>query len=79
MIITEHYMTRPDGVELCKTVSDEGYYIRQMETGEVYDEAIDITPCPYTYEETDELIPAEITIEAKAAAYDILMGGDGNE
>lgn len=27
--------------------------IRQIETGYVYADAIDIVPCPYTYEETD--------------------------
>ena len=37
--------------------SDSGYRIRQIETGVLYDDAIDIQPCPYTYEETS--IPAE--------------------
>lgn len=37
--------------------SNEGYYIRQIETGILYEDAVDILPCPYTYEETDELIP----------------------
>lgn len=32
------------------------YKIRQIETDIVYDEAVDITPCPYTYEVTNELI-----------------------
>lgn len=37
--------------------SDAGYYLLQVETGIVYEDAVDIVPCPYTYEETDELIP----------------------
>ena len=37
--------------------SDEGYYIRQIETGILYEDAVHNLPCLYTYEETDELIP----------------------
>ena len=36
--------------------SDAGYKIRQIETGILYDDAIDVLPCRYTYEETDEPI-----------------------
>lgn len=36
--------------------SDAGMKIRQIETGVLYDDAVDIVPCPYTYEETDEPI-----------------------
>lgn len=39
--------------EFQKTYSDMGYKIKQIETGILYDEAIDIIPCAYTYEETD--------------------------
>ena len=28
----------------------------QVETGFIYNDAVDIVPCPYTYEETDEPI-----------------------
>ena len=31
----------------------EKYLIKQLETGILYQEAIDIFPCPYTYESTD--------------------------
>ena len=37
------------------------YKIKQIETGIIYDEAIDLYPCIYTYEETD--IPVEILQE----------------
>jgi hypothetical protein len=45
-----------NGKEYTHTYSDT-YYIRQIETGIVYTDAIDICPCPYTYEETDEPLP----------------------
>ncbi len=41
---------------LIRSYSDKGNKIRQIETNIIYDEAIDINPCPYTYEETDEAI-----------------------
>ena len=34
--------------------SDSGKRIRQVETGIIYDDAVDVLPCKYTYEETDE-------------------------
>ena len=36
--------------------SDAGLKIRQVETGIVYDDAVDVMPCQYSYEETDEPI-----------------------
>ena len=36
--------------------------IRQVETGAIYSEAVDIVPCEFTYEETDQVIE-EIKIE----------------
>ena len=39
--------------------SDEGFMIKQIETEILYEDAIDIVPCRYTYEETDEPIPPE--------------------
>ena len=54
--------------------SDSGHMIRQIETGVLYEDAVDVMPCPYTYEETDELIP-EQPIDAQEA-LDILMGGN---
>ena len=63
MIKKEFYKTRKDGVNLYKTYSDEGYRIKQIETSNVYDEAIDIEDAPYTYEETDMLIEEENATE----------------
>ena len=63
MIIREHYKTRSDGVELYRTYSDAGCLIRQVETGAEYSEAIDVADAPYTYTETDKLIPDDFDIE----------------
>lgn len=41
---------------LIRHYSDNGVKLKQVETGILYDEAIDIVPCKYTYEETDEPI-----------------------
>ena len=62
MIIREFHETRFDGVNLYRTYSDKGYYIKQQPTGVIYGEAIDVESAPYTYEETDELIekPEEV-------------------
>lgn len=60
MIRREFYETRTDGVSLYRTYSDINHYIKQVETGNVYSEAIDTEDAPYTYEETeDEIISPE--------------------
>lgn len=59
MIQREFLRTRKDGVNLYRTWSDEGYYIRKIGTDEVYSEAIDVEDAPYTYEETEEKIESE--------------------
>ena len=43
--------------KLIRHYSDDGKMIRQVETGLVYVEAVDVIPCRYTYEETDQIIP----------------------
>lgn len=61
MVKCEYYMTRNDGVILVKSYSDQNKYIKQVETGIEYDEAIDIgyydkdryLPINYCYIETD--------------------------
>ena len=37
--------------------SDAGLKIKQIETGIIYDDAVDVLPCRYPYEDTD--IPRE--------------------
>lgn len=53
-IVTELFKTRNDGVKLYRTYSDLGMQILQVETGIVYDEAIDVEGAPYTYVEYEE-------------------------
>ena len=56
MIKREFYETRNDGVSLYRTYSDINHYIKQVETGNVYSEAIDTEDKNYTYEETEDVI-----------------------
>lgn len=51
MIKTEEYAIGT--MNFVKHYSDLGFKIRQVETGILYDEANDVVPCRYTYEETD--------------------------
>ena len=46
---------------LIKHYSDAGFMLLQVETGIKYEDPIDVVPCRYTYEETDELIVEEET------------------
>lgn len=39
--------------------SDKQVKLLQKETGNLYDDAVDVIPCAYTYEETDEPITPE--------------------
>ena len=52
--------------------SNSGMMLRQIETGALYEDAVDITPCPYTYEETD--IPIESDPLEAQQALNIIMG-----
>lgn len=56
MIKQEFYMTRPDGVNLYRTYSDDGHRIVQTDTGAVYDEAVDIENSGHIYAESAEMI-----------------------
>ena len=63
MIKTGYYGKNGLGIDLYKTYSDENKIIRQIETGNEYDEAIDVADengnIKYTYEETDKDIEIE--------------------
>jgi hypothetical protein len=63
--ITSFYMNRKDGTMLVITRPTNNCYIRQVETGQLYAEAIDVGyygsdykyhASKYTYEETNEVI-----------------------
>ena len=53
MIIKESFKTREDGVKLIRVYSDKEVMMRQVETGILYDEAIDPADLVREYEETD--------------------------
>ena len=44
---------------LIRHYSDRGVKLKQLETGLVYDEAVDRIPCKFTYAETEEPIGRE--------------------
>ena len=61
MIVRELLIVNEDGTKLYKTYSDNKKKILQVDTGIVYDEAIDIDIATYTYVETDkEIEPDEM-------------------
>lgn len=59
-MIKEEYLNK--GI-LVRHYSDSGYLLLQVETGIKYSDPVDVIPCPYTYEETDELVEAEDSLE----------------
>ena len=63
MIIKELHRKRTDGVNLYRTYSDQNLKIKQVETGSVYSQAIDVEGAPYTYVETD--LPIETRKETE--------------
>lgn len=67
MIIQENITV--NGVDLIRTYSDT-YTIRQVETGIVYIEAIDV-PNRYTYEETEELKPVKEEVKEELITEEI--------
>lgn len=57
--------------------SDQGFKIRQIETGDLFNDAGDLIPCVYTYEETN--IPIDSIVEEDeeledSEALDIIRG-----
>ena len=57
MLIEQYPFIDEEGIEhdnLVRHYSDENKLILQVETGVKYAEAVDVYPCRYTYEETDE-------------------------
>lgn len=56
--------------------SDRGVKIRQIERDLLYEDAVDVIPCRFTYEETD--IPIPETEASAQEVLDILMGDDNN-
>lgn len=70
MIIKEFYKKRSDGVNLYRTYSDSNLMIKQIETGNVYAEAIDVENAAYTYEETGMSIDADEITDMRLSAVE---------
>ena len=70
MIQREFYTQRKDGVKLYRTYSDAGMMIRQVETGNVYAEAIDVENASYTYKETDMSIDTDELTDMRLSALE---------
>ena len=70
MIIKEFYKKRSDGINLYRTYSDSRLMIRQVETGDVYAEAIDVENAVYTYEETGMPIDADELTDMRLSAVE---------
>ena len=70
MIIKEFYKKRSDGVNLYRTYSDSKLMIKQVETGNVYAEAIDVENAAYTYEETSMSIDADELTDMRLSAVE---------
>ena len=70
MIIKEFYKKRSDGVNLYRTYSDSNLMIEQVETGNVYTEAIDVENAAYTYEETGMSIDADELTDMRLSAVE---------
>lgn len=77
MLVTESVTI--GGKPFIHNYSDEGKPIKQIETGNIFSDAYDVPTANYTYHETEEPKPEEPTIEEKAAAYDVLMGGNEDD
>ena len=54
---------------LIRHYSDSGMKLLQVETGTMYDEAIDIVPCKYTYEETETPVEQDELADAINALH----------
>ena len=65
MIVKEFYGVNRNGKVLYKTYSDLGLKIRQVETGAIYDEAVDIEGNNFTYEETDKKVEVTEKLEGE--------------
>jgi hypothetical protein len=54
--------------------SDRDMLIRQVETGALYEDAADVQPCRFTYEETD--LPIEHEDVDAEELLNIIVGGE---
>ena len=45
-----------NGMQLVRHYSDTGYMIKQVSTGIIYRDAVDVVPCQHTYEEVQDML-----------------------
>ncbi len=75
MIITEFFMTRQDGVNLYRTYSDQNLRLQCEQTGQIFDEVVNVEGHSYTYIETNEQIdPPMVSENGALEAVQILLG-----
>lgn len=74
MLITEYLDNN-----LVHHYSDAGFYVQQVETGDLYEDAIDLISTPITYVETDIPIESESTLEDDYAEAGRILLGEVNE
>lgn len=72
-MIQAEYITHAPGVTVVRHWSDLGVKLRQTETGELFNDAVDLMPCDFTYEETD--IPTDDDELDAEEALAIITGG----
>lgn len=53
--------------------SDKGVKLLQVETNILYDDAVDVVPCRFTYEESEE--PIDDSMMDPQEALDMIFGG----
>lgn len=70
MIKTE----RIESLQLIRRYSDKGMFIKQIQTGEVFPEAVDPIDSKFTYKETNVSIPTEHL--SAQEALDVIFGGN---
>lgn len=74
MLIQETFIWQ--GRSLVKSYSDSGFLIRQLETGNLYEEAVDPLDANRQYEETDIYPESDEITDAEALA--IITEGESN-
>lgn len=78
MIVSELYEKLPDGTELIRTTSDQNKYIRKVGTLEIYEEAVDVAPVRFQYEETNIDIEPEDEPDENATQTPELTSEEGS-
>ena len=61
-----------NGGTLIRHYSDSGMMILQTETGMLYEDAADVLPCRFTYEETDVPLTEGYDLPAEEALAELL-------